>query len=394
MEINTGNYEVFIIDYLDGKLGTVETAQLLLFLENNPRLKEEFDDLKTMTVTPPLTESFGFNESLKQPFDADAINLTADNYQHYFIASVEGDLSSAGRDQINQFLNEHPELVSEYKLYNLTKLVPDIKVRYPEHKTLIVAPKRVYMRYYYTSAIAASMLLLITIWLRMTPGTDNKLNDTLRHSIEQQNTQEDSRDSKFENQDSKSSNSNPAPSNSESQIANPKSQISNPESQRRNPESQISNPKSQISTPKSQISKPKSTPVREIRKIEKRGMITNNTPLYSENSTRNFYSGIYNDIQLSQEMAMAENENIQTPVKEVKNEKRGTVKAARVLGSVISTGEQLAEQIPESLNGWLFADMGLKGFNLLTNNNYEIDRKLNNKGKIESFKITKTEENL
>ncbi|HLN52537.1 MAG TPA: hypothetical protein VK212_02440 [Lentimicrobium sp.] len=401
MEITINNYEVFIIDYLDGRLGPLETAQLLVFLENHPGLKEEFEDLKTITVTPSQNETFGFNESLKQPADIDAVNLSMLNYPHYFIAAVEGDLSSTGFNLLNNFLTEHPELHSDYELFKATKLIPDKKIRYSEPSALkkgtgVFTEKHVFFKYYYATAIAAGLLLLFTIWLRLTPGTDSDLDNNLRQSIEKQGEYQDINkipDSNTDNLTNESGYKETVTPNNESAIRNQKSGIRNQNSGIRNPESETANQKSEVRNPKSGIRNTESG----IQKIEKRGMVINTTPLYSENRTRNFYSGLYDDIKLSQEMTMAEKEESDQTRNAVKSpvEKKGTIAAGRMLSSVLESGGQLAQQIPESLNGWLFADLGVKGFNLLTNNSYVIDRKLNNKGKIQFLKLIEEEkENL
>lgn len=420
MDININNYEVFIIDYLDGKLGTLETAQLLVFLENHPGLKEEFEDLKTIIVTPNENEVFGFNESLKQPSDADAVNLSMLNYPHYFIAAVEGDLTATGQHLVGNFLKEHPELASDYELFKATKLIPNKKIRYPETAALKMtgksafAGKHVFMKYYFATGIAATLLLLFTIWLRLSPGTESDLDNNLRNSIEQQganrNTEleiqnsEEIQDSKFETQNSKTGTEN----NTEFETRNPESGTRNPEPGTLTPkEGTKSTERGTLNTSPGTRNKEKGirNPVPGtrnlksggIKKIEKKGMIINTTPLYSENRTRNFYSGLYDDIKLSQELTMAEKEERDRAraVKPVTSaEKKGAVTAGRLINSMLSSGEQLAEQLPESLNGWLFADLGVKGFNLLTNNSYVIDRKIDKKGKIEFLKLTKEEENL
>ena len=45
MEININNYEVYVIDFIDGMLNEIDTANLLIFLDQNPVLKEEFEIL-------------------------------------------------------------------------------------------------------------------------------------------------------------------------------------------------------------------------------------------------------------------------------------------------------------------------------------------------------------
>ena len=45
MKIDRSNYEIWFIDWLDGNLNSLQIEQLKLFLDQNPDLKEEFNDL-------------------------------------------------------------------------------------------------------------------------------------------------------------------------------------------------------------------------------------------------------------------------------------------------------------------------------------------------------------
>lgn len=374
MEINIDNYEVFIIDYLDNKLGPLETAQLLLFLENHPGLKDEFEDLKTINITPTSNESFGFTESLKQPSDKDAVNLSFLNYSHYFIAATEGDLSETGYNLLNQFLEKHPELKSEYHLFEACKLKPDTKVHYPEPEKLKIKSKSVFMRYYLAIGIAASLLLIVTVFLRLTPETNKDLNRSMLNSIEQQaNTNVSNTEKKDKEKESK-----PA-SIEENEISTQTKKSATVEKK---------------TTDSKTSAKEQTERVMPIRKIEKKNMIINTTGLISDNKTMNFYSNLYDDIRLSQELAMAEEEDQEEITVEKHSQNIRNIKAGRILNSVLNSGEQLAEQIPQSMNGWLFADLGVKGFNLLTNNNYSINRSYSEKGRIEQLNVKNIEKNL
>lgn len=376
MEINLDNYEVFIIDYLDNKLGPLETAQLLLFLENHPSLKDEFEDLKAISVTSPSDEKFGFNESLKQPADIDAFNLSIHNYSHYFIAATEGDLSQTGYNLVNQFLEKHPELISEYNLFKSCKIKPDYKTHFPDVQQLIVNSKPLFIRYYWAAAIAASFLLLITVFVRLTPETKDDLNKSLLNSIEQQAMKDGTSKIVKKDKEKEQKVDVPEKSKEESQV-----QKKSP-----SPEKEIEK-KSTVIEQKARIA--------PIRKIEKKSMIINTTPLISDNRTMNFYSNLFEDIQLSQELAMTEKEENEEILSEKTSQNNiRSIKAGRIINSVISSGEQLAEQLPQSVNGWLFADLGVKGFNLLTNNNYTINRSYSEKGRIEQLKIKNDEKNL
>ena len=48
MKINRNNYEMYFIDYLDGVLSPDLVSELLLFLDENPDLKEELSDLDAL----------------------------------------------------------------------------------------------------------------------------------------------------------------------------------------------------------------------------------------------------------------------------------------------------------------------------------------------------------
>jgi len=43
MQIDRSNYEIWLIDWLDGKLDDPEVEQLQRFLGDNPDIKEEYD---------------------------------------------------------------------------------------------------------------------------------------------------------------------------------------------------------------------------------------------------------------------------------------------------------------------------------------------------------------
>ena len=134
MEINRNNYEVFLIDYLDGNLSPEMVAELLLFLENNHDLKEEFDGMEIVSVSDDETISFDFKDSLKKPIEEKLINK--DNYEEFFIASLEGDLSKIEKRELVNFLINNSELSKEFKLFKQTFLEPETEVQFSEKSLL------------------------------------------------------------------------------------------------------------------------------------------------------------------------------------------------------------------------------------------------------------------
>jgi len=379
MEINHTNYEIFIIDYLDDKLDALQTAELLLFLENNPEIKEEFEGLKDVHLAPAPNETYGFKELLIQPADLEAVNISIDNYSHYFIASIENDLTSDGQKAVSKFISEHPELKKEYSLFASTKLIPDKKIKFPNAEGIRRKSKSIYLRYYFATGIAASLLLIGTIYFRLTPETDDAINRTIQNSIENQMN--------GDKQPERGNTVNPVKSTKTVSPGKENQINGNIDNQQK-----INNTNKNTERPrpgtlkKNQTNndvKPSEVP---FKKMNSKGIL-NNTPLMTQTSERTFYSGLYDDIRLSQELALASVEDREEIEREKESEKIRGVKTGRIINSVITTGEQIVQQVPQSMNGWLIADLGIKGFNLLTNNNYSINRRLNSKGSIEEFKI-------
>ncbi|MFA6950108.1 MAG: hypothetical protein WCQ70_05430 [Lentimicrobiaceae bacterium] len=370
MEININNYESFIIEYFDNNLGPLETAQLLIFLENHPDLKNEFDGLSSMIIKASPESTYEFKESLKQPADKDAVNLSVNNYSFYFIAATEKDLSAKGYKALNKFLEENPQLQKDYDLFTACKITSDKSITFPGVSQLKKQTKPFYLRYYVNIGIAATILILMSIFFDITPETKDSIDNTVMNGIEQP-------------------------------ISNEKVPVTGKETKIKSEISVSKIKKSEAAKPTQTLKKAsgnKATkPKREfdapIKKIEKRSIIMNSTEIISENKTNNFYSGLYDDIRLSQELALAaeEDENENRNMARQPNER--TIQTGRFINSMVRTSEQLAEQLPQSMNGWLIADLGMKGFNLITNNNYKIDRQLNVNGKIERLKI-KDKDNL
>jgi hypothetical protein len=368
MNINHTNYEEFIIDYLDNKLSPVDTANLLLFLEQNPEIKEEMQDMGNFTLKAELSEHLGFKESLYQPNDVDALNLSPDNYPHYFIAASEGDLSSEGISRLNSFLLAHPELREEYKLYTYCKVKPQSRIVYPEKDKLKIKQKSVFIRYYFATGIAAGLLLLATVYFRLTPDNDSALDKALRSSVEYQATHEGNKTARTAVEENK-------------QTAVIEEQT----------EGSV---KKQVTIKDMPKPAKKSTTANEIKhqtpikKIGSKPMIINTTPLISDNHTRSFYSNLYDDIRLSQELALANEEDTEELNERQMHQQRiSGVKTGRILSSVIRSGEQIAAQIPESLNVWLLADIGINGFNFITNNDYKLERSYAGSGTFKNIAV-------
>ncbi|MDX9881295.1 MAG: hypothetical protein RBS73_04470 [Prolixibacteraceae bacterium] len=130
MEINRNNYELFFLDYLDGKLEGGEIDRFLDFIEKNPDLKDELAGLENMKLSARETgfsnkNSLYRNES-QQPEDE---NFTT-------VAYMEGDLSELDAKLFLKHLEFHPEQEKELELLMKTRLKADESIVFPAKRKL------------------------------------------------------------------------------------------------------------------------------------------------------------------------------------------------------------------------------------------------------------------
>lgn len=363
MKITRTNYEEFAINYLDGTLDPVDAAELLLFLEQNPDLKNEFQELNQISLKPNPDIQYNFKELLLQPADVDAINLSTNNYNFYFIAVSEGDLSEKGMIAVKQFASRHPELASALKAFNSLKLTADKEIRFPEasklRKPVIIKTSIRYL--ILAGSVAASLLLLISLFLRLEPRSTDSLTSKLGgyEATEVTTIKKDS--------------------------------VITEKPVDREPEKSTKTIKQNFQPAKSNSLKPAyDEPARNER--DKRPInyapsrqIINITPEPFNTSSRNFYSELFDEIVQSQEAMMASLEpeeqitTEQVPAKSRINQR---------VGRMIQSGAQIASQLPQSVGGWMFADMGIEGFNLLTDNDLKLQRIASPDGQTEKIIIT------
>jgi hypothetical protein len=52
MNIDSSNYEMWLIDWLDGNMTRQQVEKLKVYLEQNPDISDEFNDLAQMNLVP------------------------------------------------------------------------------------------------------------------------------------------------------------------------------------------------------------------------------------------------------------------------------------------------------------------------------------------------------
>lgn len=163
MQINRNNYEIFFLDYRENNLSPQQVAELMVFLEENPDLKFEFEEFEEITIV--VDESISFNnKSLlkkKQVIPYGSIDTT--NFEEKLIANNEGDLSGEEEKNFAGFIGLNPELKLEVNALRLAVLKPDSNIVYDDKEGLKKYPFWIAYRttLYYAASIAAIFILMI-----------------------------------------------------------------------------------------------------------------------------------------------------------------------------------------------------------------------------------------
>lgn len=167
MNISKDNYEIYILDYYEGKLNESQTQELLAFVGANPDVKAEFDAFENISLTEDTSIQYDFKECLKKEAISSSCMINLCNYQEFFIADSEGDLSISQKSQLEKFRLLHPNLNNDYHLFQLTKLSADKTIVFENKHQLkkfsifnIPINKKII---YQTASIAASLILMASV---------------------------------------------------------------------------------------------------------------------------------------------------------------------------------------------------------------------------------------
>ncbi len=149
--ITKHNYESYYLDYLEGNLKAEDVAALLLFLEQHPGLKCEFDTFEDAHLELDNV-TFAKKPFLKTMADAD----------YLMIGAIEKSNSELENKQLETLLSGNKAFATSFDLYKQTILTKS-NVTYPnKHKLKRSASYVVYL--YPFSAVAALLVLFFLVY--------------------------------------------------------------------------------------------------------------------------------------------------------------------------------------------------------------------------------------
>jgi hypothetical protein len=178
MKITRNNYEAFFLDYYEDNLSPEQVALLMVFLEENEDLKEEFNDFEDIILlTADNTVGFDKKNELKKKEFVSVGKIDGTNYEDYFIAALEGDLTERELADVTAFLGKNPHTKLEYNAFRSTFLKPE-EIVYNDKESLKKRGLFVVYRpaVLYAVSIAASILIFFGIYSLLnrtgTPDTE------------------------------------------------------------------------------------------------------------------------------------------------------------------------------------------------------------------------------
>ncbi|MCX6188122.1 MAG: hypothetical protein NTW54_00680 [Bacteroidetes bacterium] len=164
--ITHSNYEALMVDYWDGTLSPAMKAMLILFLNENPQIREDIMEAGQFTLPTELLYFENKEELFKK-------EVSHSNMDSFLVAELEHDLLPHEQNELNLFIAAHPHYKSDRALYALTKVRPNKNLIYPNKGSLKHGPQISLWLRYSRVAAAACVLLAFGLWWVNKPKMDH-----------------------------------------------------------------------------------------------------------------------------------------------------------------------------------------------------------------------------
>ena len=156
--INLENYEIYIIDYLDGKLSSTEVDKLLAFLDLHPSIKDDFYAISHANFQEiDKSEIYPNKELLKKNYCGE---INKKNISEYLIGKIENNLGAAKEKELDNYILFFPEVKNELDFFEKTKLKAELSIKFPLKESLY---RKEISLYFYFNRIAIAAIIILAI---------------------------------------------------------------------------------------------------------------------------------------------------------------------------------------------------------------------------------------
>jgi hypothetical protein len=179
MKIDRSNYEICLIDWLDGNLSDLEVEQLKSFLDENPELWEEFDEMAMFRLKPSV-KSFPDKDNLKKT----TADLSGLQFEYLCVAYLENDLSTDQQTELRESIDLDPEKKRTFELIQRMRLAP-ASINYKHKNQLIKTPlvQRVIRLSVIGLSAAAVIVLAFMTYLTIPRKLSDKIINTSQNIV-------------------------------------------------------------------------------------------------------------------------------------------------------------------------------------------------------------------
>jgi len=163
-EISIHNYEQWFIDFIDGNLSDANILILQFFLEKNPLLKVEFEEMKSF-VLPLDNIIFEQKSELKKRDDNFVVNDS--NFDEIAFSYIEGNINSFDKICFQKQLEENVYFSNEFEFWKKTIIKSELSIEYPNKNSLKKRSGILFFKNYKTvySSVAAILLLFFGLYV-------------------------------------------------------------------------------------------------------------------------------------------------------------------------------------------------------------------------------------
>jgi hypothetical protein len=166
MKTDRTNYEIWLIDMIDGNLSSLQVEELKEFLKLNPDLQEEFNGLTGVTLTPPE-----MNFERKKTLKKTGSEITDTQFGLLSVGYLEGDLSDNQKAELQDIIRSDPDREMEFDLIQKLKISPSAEVFKNKHQLIKLTVIQKTLRF---SAAAISVAAAIILFIIVFPFNEGK----------------------------------------------------------------------------------------------------------------------------------------------------------------------------------------------------------------------------
>lgn len=352
--VNRDNYEIYLLDFVEGNLSPAKEAAVRDFLNQNPDLKQHAAILKESQGLKSPATAFANKHSLKR--DVNTGTLTPANAEAFIIADLEGDLDDEARGRLLTLAKSNAGVAKTMELYQKTRLIPGKEVLTDKGKLRrkVSKTRRLYASMAWASSVAAAIVILFLLF----PFSDKA---PLGGIADNTGTLTPVEENTYEENKVTASEETPEGGLEQTGKNHEKAGTENAPV-KKNPVQEI--PVNMEETDNEEAIEPVKLPVIKINNIEIAQVSKEHRP----------------------DSPSPEIPSIDLYKKADAVSRRHYERSQGLLGSIYNNLNITEPTLP-SVDVWDIALAGVKGFNALTENNMELDRKINEEGKVVAFAI-------